>query len=54
METVIKQWETNQLLDNFYLAQIQTRRPGTTSVRFFIVTVNDQYRKPEFKIKRRG
>ena len=31
-----------------------TRSPGTTSVCFSVVTVNDEYRKPEFKIKRRG
>ena len=30
-----------------------TRSPGTTSVCFSVVTVNDEYRKPEFKIKRR-
>ena len=30
------------------------RSPGTTSVCFSVVTVNDEYRKPEFKIKRRG
>ena len=31
----------------------RTRSPGTPSVCFFIVTVNDQYRKLESKIKRR-
>ena len=31
-----------------------TRSPGTTSVCFSIITVNDEYRKPEFNIKRRG
>ena len=33
---------------------ITTRSPGTTSVCFSVVTVNDEYRKHEFKIKRRG
>ena len=32
----------------------KTRSPGTTSVCFFIVTINDEHRKPDFKIKRRG
>ena len=31
-----------------------TRSPGTTSACFFIETVNDEYRKREFNIKRRG
>ena len=31
-----------------------TRIPGTTSVCFSVETVNDEYRKPEFNIKRRG
>ena len=31
-----------------------TRSPGTTSVYFSVVTVNDEYRKPEFKTKRRS
>ena len=30
------------------------RNPGTTSVCFSVVTVNDKYKKPEFKLKRRG
>ena len=33
---------------------VSTRRPGATSVCFFAVNVNDEYRKPEFKIKREG
>ena len=32
--------------------KIKTRSPGTTS--FSVVTVNDEHRKPGFKIKRRG
>ena len=32
----------------------ETRSPGTTSVCFSAVTVNDDYRKSGFKIKRRG
>ena len=36
------------------LYKSQTRSPGTTSVCFSVVTVNDEYRKPEFKIRRRG
>ena len=31
-----------------------TRSSGTTSVCFSVETVNDEYRKPEFNIKRRG
>ena len=31
-----------------------TKSPGTASVCFSVVTVNDEHRKPEFKIKRRG
>ena len=31
---------------------IVTRNPGTTTVCFSVVTVNYEYRKPEFKIKR--
>ena len=34
--------------------KIKTRSPGTTSVCFSVVTVNDEHRKPGFKIKRRG
>ena len=30
-----------------------TRSPGTTGVCFSVVTINDEHRKPEFKIKRR-
>ena len=30
-----------------------TKSPGTTSACFSVVTVNDEYRKPEFKIKRK-
>ena len=33
---------------------LETRIPGTRSVCFSVVTVNDEYRKPESKIKRRG
>ena len=29
-----------------------TRSPGATSVCFSVVIVNDEYRKPEFKLKR--
>ena len=38
----------------FYLSHILIRSPGTTSVCFSAVTVNDEHKKPEFKIKRRG
>ena len=31
----------------------KTRSPGTTSVCFSVVTVNDEHRKPELKTKRR-
>ena len=31
-----------------------TRSPGTTSVCFSVVTVNDEHRKPGFKIKHGG
>ena len=37
-----------------FLNERITRSPGTTSVCFSVVTVNDEHRKPEFKIKRRG
>ena len=30
------------------------RSPGTASVYFSVVIVNDKYKKPEFKLKRRG
>ena len=33
---------------------VSTRSPGTTSVCFLAVNVNDEYRKPEFKIKPGG
>ena len=29
-----------------------TRSPGTTSIGFSVVTVNDEHRKPEFNLKR--
>ena len=35
-------------------SKFKTRRPWTISVCFSVVTVNDEYRKPELKIKRRG
>ena len=31
-----------------------TRSPGTTSICFSVVTISDEYRKSEFKIKHRG
>ena len=34
--------------------KIKTRSPGTTRVCFSVVTVNDEHRKPGFKIKYRG
>ena len=40
--------------EKFRIQNIKTSSPGTTSVCFSEVTVNDKYRKPEFKIKRRG
>ena len=30
---------------------VMTRSPGTTSVCFSVIAVNDAHRKPEFKIK---
>ena len=33
---------------------IVTRSPGTTNVWFSVVTINDEHKNPEFKIKRRG
>ena len=38
----------------YNLRNNSTRSPGDISVCFSIVTVNDEYRKPESKIKRRG
>ena len=40
--------------DIFRYSYIVTRSPGTTNVCFSAVTVNDEHRRPEFKIKRKG
>ena len=40
--------------DGFLLISRRTRSQGTKSVSFSVATANGEYRKPEFKIKRRG
>ena len=40
--------------DQNFIIKKKTRSPGTTSVCFSVVTVNDEHRKPEFKINRWG
>ena len=41
-----------KVLTKLYI--FKTKSPGTTSVCFSVLTVNDEHRKPEFKIKRRS
>ena len=40
--------------DQNFIIKKKTRSPGTTSVCFSAVTVNDEHSKPEFKINRWG